>query len=312
MPVGTSAARPSLTGKPRRRRKIMIDRVDAQLHAVLPPSEDFPWAPEYAELASKAERAFRTPEELITMMDGANVGAAVLVTPSIYGSDNSLALHAWQLFPDRFRVIGRIDATRVDIAEQLSSWLEQPGMVGVRLTIVTNQERQLLTEGAFEPFFAAAELNEIPVMIYPLHAIGVVGEIARRYSNLSLVVDHMGLPQPPLMEPYSDPFEPLPQLLAVGCYENVAIKLTGITSLSTRPYPFLDLTGPVEKLLKAFGPARILWGTDATVHDTPYEEAVGFLGEWGALSSTELDDVMGRSMRRLLRWSGDSRERHDG
>jgi L-fuconolactonase len=143
------------------------------------------------------------------------------------------------------------------------------------------------------------------------------------------------------MMPDSPPFRQLPGVLELAQFPNVAMKLSAAPTLSLEPYPFEDLWEPVLRIVEAFGPERLMWGTDIQrvarrinmrppgyeqltaeqkrehaarqqqytefgaagyVGKHTYAEAVGFVRDTTRLSAHEKAEILGGTLRRLLRW----------
>jgi predicted TIM-barrel fold metal-dependent hydrolase len=104
------------------------DIVDAQVHLFAAPSERYPWDP--AVLADPSLAAMRarfeahapgaSPEAMLALMDEHGVQGALVVAPAIYGDDLAYSRDAYAAHPDRFRVVGRVDAARADLTEVLA------------------------------------------------------------------------------------------------------------------------------------------------------------------------------------------------
>jgi hypothetical protein len=58
------------------------------------------------------------------------------------------------------------------------------------------------------------------------------------------------------------PLRRLPQLLELAHLENVLVKISGFPTLSQVGFPFTDLWEPLRLLVDAFGPDRLMWGSD--------------------------------------------------
>ena len=132
-----------------------------------------------------------TIEKLVALMDEGGIDRAVIVPPSWPGDRNDYGLEAAQRYPKRFAVMGRIPMNP-ESAKLLPKWLEQPGMVGIRLTFMREQAA-LLTSGAADWFWPAAEKEEIPVMFFAPDNIPKFAPIAERHPGLPLIIDHMSL-----------------------------------------------------------------------------------------------------------------------
>lgn len=98
-------------------------------------------------------------------------------------------------------------------------------------------------------------------------------------------------------------FEDLPGVCALAKRPNVAVKASGMRSLSTQGYPFRDLHPHIRTLVDAFGPRRTFWGTDLTRMPCTYRECVTlFTEELPWLRGEDLEYVMGRGVCEWLGW----------
>lgn len=108
---------------------------DAQVHLYWPDTAEHPWPrdPARSKLPAKHARSF-TPEEMLGAMEAIGVDRAVIVPPGWAGEDNSRALAAAQQYAGKFAVMGRIDPYDPATPERLEHWLEQPSMLGIRMS----------------------------------------------------------------------------------------------------------------------------------------------------------------------------------
>jgi L-fuconolactonase len=119
---------------------------------------------------------------------------------------------------------------------------------------------------------------ELPC-VYPRH-LGDVPELAARFPGLTIVIDHLG--KPPLGRA-----ELVPWAAAIGAAAargNVAAKLSGLnTMLPSSDWHASDLRDAVEIALDAFGPNRLLCGSDWPVallngdYEKVWRETIGVL-----------------------------------
>jgi L-fuconolactonase len=243
-----------------------------------------------------------TGEQALAVMAEVGVEAAILVTPSIAGNDNGDVLEAARRYPDRFGVIGRIDAGAPDLDERLATWRRQPGMLGPRVTVRNAAESERWERGGFGPLFAAAECHELPVCINAPAKIADLARVAERHPGLSLVVDHLGLAPPPAVPLGLKTFAVLPAVMDLARFPNVSIKASGLSILSREPYPFEDLRELLLRALEAYGVERVMWGSDITRMPHPYAETAGWIAEVPGLSGADRAAILGANVRRILRW----------
>src|SRR5262252_7183738 len=189
---GASGSGPSSAGSPqpaaaaqaeRSRRRLRI--VDAQVHLWKADTPDRPWPPDGVGRAHLPEPF--TVDKLLPLMDEAGVDRVVIVPPSWEGDRNDYGLEAAGEHPDRFAVMGRVPLASREAPGLLAGWKEQPGMLGVRLSFLRSHAAWL-TDGTADWFWPAAEKAGIPVMVLAVGQAPVLGRIAERHPELTLIV----------------------------------------------------------------------------------------------------------------------------
>lgn len=271
--------------------------VDSQVHVWQAESADRPWP---AGRALEAQKPYPIRKEtMLFQMDLAGVRRAVIVPPSWEGDRNDVALEAAQSYPDRFAVMGRLDLKDPASPGKIATWKEQPGMLGMRFTFHNEHYRYLLTDGSTDWLWPALEKASIPIMVIMPDVLDQLDRIAAAHPGLKLVIDHVGL------KVGSGPqvFDNLPAVCKLARHPNVAVKASGMPSLSAEPYPFRDLHSHIRTLVDAFGPQRTFWGTDLTRMPCTYYECLTLFTEhlpW--LQGEDLEWVMGRAICEWLDW----------
>jgi len=93
-------------------------------------------------------------------------------------------------------------------------------------------------------------------------------------------------------------------VLALARHPNVALKLTGVCSVSHQPFPYEDVWGPVAQLVEAFGVDRSMWGTDWTraVVALTYDEATRAFRDHMPFSDSDRAAIMGENAGRIYGW----------
>jgi predicted TIM-barrel fold metal-dependent hydrolase len=271
--------------------------VDAQAHLWKAESPDWKWVP---GRKPQLPEPF-TIEKLIALMDEGGIDRAVIVPPSWPGDRNDYGLEAAQRYPKRFAVMGRIPMNP-DSAKLLPNWLKQPGMVGIRLTFMREQAA-LLTSGATDWFWPAAEKEKIPVMFFAPDNIPKIAPIAERHPGLPMIVDHMSLMLETAKERRIGPA--IDEVVKLAKYPNVSVKLSSAPNFSLEAYPFRDMTEHLKRCFDAFGPRRCYWGTDLTnsmAKATYRQRAEHFTKELAFLSEDDKYWVMGKAILARLNW----------
>jgi len=275
-----------------------MDIVDSQVHIWAAETPERPWPPGRAAEAQKPYPISK--ETLLFQMDLAKVRRMVLVPPSWEGDRNGLALEAARAYPDRFAVMGRLAVHDPAVRKLVPDWRAQPGMLGIRVTFHNEHNRHYLTDGTADWLWPAAEKAGIPVMVLVPGSLDHLDRIAGKHPGCKLVIDHVGLDRRGKGDRV---WEDLPAVCALAKHANVAVKASGMPSLSTEAYPFRDLHPHIKTLVDAFGPRRTFWGTDLTRMPCTYYECITLFTEhlpW--LAGEDLEWVMGRGVCEWLGW----------
>jgi L-fuconolactonase len=140
---------------------------DAQVHIWAPNTPERPWRPGqnvHREIPLGAD-------EVLREMNTAGVERCVLVPPSLDADRNDLSLAAARAHPSRFAVMGRLDPDAPGAREQVATWREQPGMLGLRYSMNRPQWIPILEERRLEWLWHEAEKAHVPVMALITHAM---------------------------------------------------------------------------------------------------------------------------------------------
>lgn len=272
--------------------------VDSQVHLWKAESDDWKWVP---GRKPQLPEPF-TIEKLVPLMDEAGVDRCVIVPPSWPGDRNDYGLEAARRYPGRFAVMGRIPLDDPNSAKLLPTWRQQPGMLGVRVTFMREQSA-LLTSGAADWLWPAAEKAGLPVMFLAPGNIPKFAPIAERHPGLTLIVDHMSLMLEIAKEGKLK--EAIDEVVKLAKYPNVSVKLSSAPTYSFEPYPFRDVTEHIKRCFDAYGPQRCYWGTDITnaFDKCTYRQRVThFTEELPFLSEEDKDWVMGKAILQRLNW----------
>jgi L-fuconolactonase len=81
------------------------------------------------------------------------------------------------------------------------------------------------------------------------------------------------------------------------------VKAVGVGDYALDPFPFRSLDEPLRHVFDAFGPHRILWGSDLSRLKHPYRECVAhFAQEVAWLSDHDRALIMGLNLCRVTGW----------
>lgn len=276
----------------------LISVIDAQVHAYerVGPGEPARLGPGLGE----------APGQLVVdRMEAAGIDGAILVSPFWrYRYDDRYAAAVLARWPGRFALVSPVDAGRPDIADFVAAWREQPGAVGLRL-LHTEVDIAAIASTRYAPAFRALAALKMPLCVFAPGHLASVGELARRYPELRLVVDHLGLAVWTTFPPPPSRFDRVADVVALASCPNISIKLTGAPSLSVSGYPYPDIWPVIERILAAFGPGRAMWGSDwtRTAPAVSLVDSIGAFLDTARLSPGDRAQVMGGTAQRVFGWT---------
>jgi L-fuconolactonase len=272
--------------------------LDSQVHAY---ERNHPGRPWIGTLYGPPEV---TGDQMVAAMDAVGVDGAILVSPfSMYRYDASYAIEVFAAHPRRFRLVKPVDPTDPAVVDTIADWAATDGTVGIRIFLRDNASTDP-ADPAINRVLASAAQHSLPVNMACTGRLDQAGQLAARNPNTRLVIDHLGLPQPHEPPPPAQPFADLPKLLALAAHDNVAVKISGVCTLSHEPFPYKDIWGSLSRVFDAFGLNRCMWGTDWTraVGMLTYEQGVEAFRVTDRLSDSERTALMGDTLQQIYNW----------
>lgn len=256
-----------------------------------------PTAPNWTALPDEPA----TADELIEEMDAHGLNWAVLIQTSWSTWDNGYIADSVARFPGRFIGHGLIDPLDPENAATARYWMRERGLAGFRFHPMYYPEQEVLLRPENGPLWEelAALGAVVQFHMRPADA-GQVATIARRYPALRCIVDHMGYP---VVENGLAAFEPVLELAKLP---NVWLKLSDVKGRSREPYPFADVHPFIQALHRAFGAARMVWGTGYPGHHRQKHGWLSLADELRLvreglpfLSAAEVDRILGGTAAEL-------------
>ena len=273
--------------------------IDAQVHAYERDSAERPWA---AILAGPAEV---TGDDMVASMDEVGVDGAILVSVfTMYRYDASYALEVYEKHPDRFALVKPVDPSDPRVMETIEDWVATAGTVAIRVMMAYSNAIDTDEAGVDKVLKKAGQLG-IPVNLLCWGVTDAAARLAAENPTTQLVIDHLAIKQP-FEPPVPDrPFGDLPKLLNLAEFENVAVKITGVCTLSKHQDTFNDIWDPLGRIFDAFGFERCLWGTDWTraTNLITYRQGVDPYRKTNRISKSDKALLMGESLARIYNWT---------
>jgi L-fuconolactonase len=243
---------------------------------------------------------------MLDAMDEASVDAALIVTSIAAGWDNSYGFAVAHQTPARFRVVGRVDHLAPEVGETIEQFAADPMAVALRTLLLDDSNAEQAHAGAYGDYMATASRCGVPVCILGARRLDAIIALVDGHPETQFVLDHFGVGGVVPGMVTRDELEleaRVPVVLGLAARDNVAVKLSGGPSLSDASYPFTDLWPLLERYLEAFGPDRLMWGSDWTrVHNASYREGVDYLRESERLTPDVIDALFAGSLRRIFDW----------
>jgi len=194
---------------------------------------------------------YRPVEDVRRMMDKYGVDRAVLVQ-HMGEYDNTYIERIAASQPQRFAGVFLIDTDAPDARQTLSRWTEKNVFQGIRLLARTLATRADIWDRASQ-----AGLN---IVVYEEPTVaGHVDQLARfleAHAQTRVVLAHFGR-----LDPDEGPaFPSFDRVLTLAAFANAFLQISGMDAFAR--YPYKELVPVVERGLEAFGPQRVLYGTN--------------------------------------------------
>jgi L-fuconolactonase len=219
------------------------------------------------------------PEHLAPHLAQAGVGATILVQAAATVEETRFMLELARQHSFIGGVVGWVDFEADDVVETIAALARDPGLVGLRPMIQDIPDTEWMLEEKLAPAFEAMIDHGLvfDALVLPRHLPALI-DLAARYPDLAMVLDHGA--KPPIatgyLKPWKEAITELARCSPMNCKLSGLVTEAGSANASA-------LEASVEHLLAAFGPARMMWGSD-----WPVCERVCSYGEWRSVTDTLL------------------------
>lgn len=251
----------------------------------------YPWAKETTE----PPKDDATPQMLLDLMKANGVERTVLVQYIGYRWDNRYALDTMKQYAPFFGGVARVNPTDDAAPEHLSELTAQ-GFHGVRISPTADASGDWIRHERMTPLWQRAQSLKVPMQIYaPITRMPDLVPLIEQCPDLDVVIDHMA--DCPIDQP-----QQLDKLLTLARYPRVFVKISHLWSISRQPYPWLDAQEYARRCYDAFGPQRLMWGTDWPVCRgwTTYEDTVRvFRDDMSFLNDEDRSWIMSKTVERV-------------
>ncbi|GLP65004.1 amidohydrolase [Streptomyces sp. TUS-ST3] len=202
-------------------------------------------------------------------------------------------------------VVGWADLTAADMADSLDALRRGPGgelLVGIRHLVQAEADPAWLNRpDVRRGLGAVADANLVYDLLTVPHQLPAALATVRALPELTFVLDHVS--KPPIASGEQEPWAARVRELAAE--PNVFCKLSGmVTEADRRTWTTDDLRPYADVVLDAFGPSRVMFGSDWPVCllAASYQQVVRTTEELtSALSAAERAEVFGGTAARAYR-----------
>ena len=270
-----------------------FDVVDSQLHLT--------------DSAGDIERILRSMDELgitgvvldeLWSVDGLRTMPSEVVGVGIARPVSPLAHAASLVHPHRVSYVQRIHHRDPMLAELVGVLASSPTCRGVRVTVAGRRDRDEFRRGGFDELFHLVQARHLPVCVFGVDASGL-DDVARRFAGTQVIVDHCGWPRSPAE---------WENVLLLASHPNVVLKWAhAFRAFGEPPGSREARQREFLRAIDAFGPARIMWASDATADQGPesWPDLLGFVRDNPALSVDDKRSILGGTARRVFAWPPD-------
>ncbi len=260
---------------------------------------------DYGWLTPALQPIFRDFEEgdLAPILERHGIAQTVLVQAARTEAETDFLLTVARDTAFVAGVVGWTDFEAQDAAERIAERAGDPYLKGLRPMLQDIPDDAWLLRADLAPAFAAMRAHglRLDALVKPRH-LPVLVRFVERHPDLPVVLDHGGKPDLLHWRPDDTAFREwaahLKTLASLGGFA----KLSGLVTEARADWTIDDLRPAFDALLEAFGPDRLMWGSD-----WPVVELNGGYVAWreaslsltAHMSSTERDRIFGATAARF-------------
>ena len=199
------------------------------------------------------------PDELAPRLRAHGIDGTVLVQSLPTLADTAFLLQLARENPFVLGVVGWADLKAPDAARQVAALAADPALKGLRPMLQDLDDTRWIDDPTLGPAIDAMLRAGLcfDALVLPRHLPALLA-FAQRYPALPIVIDHAA--KPPIARgeysAWAADMEQLAELPQVSC------KLSGLVTEAGPGWSPADLQPYTALVLAAFGPRRVIWGSD--------------------------------------------------
>lgn len=267
----------------------MSRRIDSHQHFWNYSEKEYPWIPQDSPL-------HRTwlPADLEALQKPLGLGGSIAVQARQCTEENEWLLKLADQYSSVLGVVGWVDLKSSRVDEQLEKFGSHPKFVGVRHVAQDEPDDRFLVGKDFMRGVARLQQFDLcyDILIFPKQLPAAI-ELVQSFPEQSFVLDHCAKPMitSGIREPWAT------QIKELATAPNVLCKVSGIvTEADPTNWNAAELRPYFDTIVEAFGPQRLMWGSDwpvcllASEYARWHETTQNWIKDW---SSSERDAFFG-------------------
>ena len=245
--------------------------IDSHVHIWTPDTQRYPVAPG-TDWDGRRPKDF-SPEVLFRYARPSKVARFVLVQHQVYyGTDHSYMTDTVQRWPDVFRLVGYIDHRGGRVAREMAE-LKGMGVTGFRIVPEAGKTATWLHDEGYQTMFkAAAETGQAICPLLDVDGLGDLDRMCSEHPDTTVVIDHLAR----IGVNGSIDANDVDTLCSLAAHPRVYVKASAFNVLGDKKPPHDELMPLIRRVVEAFGPERVMWGSDSPyqVQNETYEDSI--------------------------------------
>ncbi|WP_347312118.1 amidohydrolase family protein [Defluviimonas sp. SAOS-178_SWC] len=235
-----------------------MEQIDAHQHYWNPARGDYDWMPNDNPVLARTYG----PADLAPELAAYGIGRTILVQAAATVAETEYMLGIADATPTVAGVVGWVDFERPEDLAVLRRLAGHPKFLGVRPMIQDIPDVDwMLREDVQWGFRALSDLGlTFDALGLSIHLSNFL-KISKLYPDLRIVLDHCMKPEirghsPGVFGPWADGMSRL------ATETHACLKLSGLVTEAREDWTVEDLRPYADHVIAAFGPTRIMWGSD--------------------------------------------------
>lgn len=221
------------------------------------------------------------PADLLPVLEAAGITGSVVVQADQSEEETEFHLENARQFDFIKGVVGWVDLQAPYVEEKLAYYRAFPKLKGFRHVLQGEKDRALMLKPAFKRGIGLLEKFGFTydILIYP-DQLGYTREFVASFPDQPFVIDHIAKPY---IKDKKITAEWKAAIRAVAAHENVSCKISGmVTEADWKNWKPEDFRPYLDVVAEAFGPSRILYGSDWPVClvAASYQQVIGLVKDY--------------------------------